>query len=188
MDWGRIRGRDFVLYDGVFESLPGVEFNDREQLGRDYPLEEALASRQWRMLARQREFVAEKKEWDARLLEKYCRRLVFSLRERAMNIYLEDAPKRPRFRVASFGGIWEECSSGLYCPGRLETGIFRLVGLAPEVLKAARRRSFKYCERLALEQYPMLCRDLILDTQRRERETLSVCLKLCGEGCAEKSV
>ncbi len=160
--WGRMQGEEFVLYDGMYETLPGIAFANRVGIQRDYTLEEALASREWKALARHSDVVGIEKAWAPGLLNEYARRVVFPNFTEAMGIYLEGAPQKPRLRAVYV--FWLECRSQL--DGRYSLdGHRRLVGIAPEALKGARQRSFELCERLSNMTYPMLTRDELIGRQ-----------------------
>jgi len=161
MNWGKMSKGEFVLRDGVYETLPGVVFTNRARINRNYALEETLASREWHVLARRRDFSGEK-EWAASLLEQYCRRVVFPEHEQAMGIYLSDASKASRLRAVCVNRLVGR--SQFYGRCYLDYDYGRLVGLAPEALEAARMRSFEVCERLSQEPYPILVRERIQKT------------------------
>lgn len=154
--WGKMEGGEFVLGDGVYESLPGIEFvRDKDRLNRDFTLYEALSLREWNVLTRHSDIVSSEKAFDKRLLEQYARRCVFPRFETGMGIYLFEVPQKQRLRefyVGRLDGYWGSRVNSADPVN--DYGC--LVGVAPEALEAARLRSFEVCERLSQMEYPVL--------------------------------
>ena len=153
--WGKMDKGEFVLHDEVYQRLFGERFDreNRQRLNRGFSLEEAIASPEWNALVRSPSFVIGN-YFDSRLLKEYARRIIFTRFNNAMGFYLSYVPIKPRLRAACVD--WLEYGSRLVGGFHLDYDYGRLVGLAPEALKAARLRSFEVCERLSNATYPML--------------------------------
>lgn len=155
---GRLKDGRFVLHDGMYEQLRGVECSCDTLAGalnREFSsVGDVVRHGVWKAASRHSEKIEASKAFDARLLSEYARCVVFPQFTNAMGMYLNDASEKPRLQ-ASYVSRLEYGSQfvGWYDLG----GDDRLVvGIAPEALEDARKRSYVVCERASKMDYPTL--------------------------------